>query len=43
VDQNGIIRMIKVGKRAEEKDIADIIKTAESLLNPPPKRSKKKH
>jgi hypothetical protein len=40
VDQNGIIRLIKSGKRAAQADIDEILKTAEILLNPPPKNLK---
>jgi hypothetical protein len=42
VDQNGIIRIIRSGKTAGEKNIADILHTAESLLNPPFKKKIKK-
>ena len=43
VDQNGIIKMIKTGKKAPEKDMNDILNMTESLLNPPElKKIKKK-
>lgn len=35
VDQNGVIKMIKAGKRADQNDIDAIIAATESLLNPP--------
>lgn len=36
VDQNGYIRLIRSGKKAAQADIGAILKTAETLLNPPP-------
>jgi len=41
VDQNGIIQLIKCGKRAAQSDIDIILKTTEALLTPPEKSLKK--